>query len=178
MSEKLVITKKINSILKEKSLTAYRLSKLIGVKDSVLYGMIKGDTPFSPKFKEKIIPFLEVSPDEFEGWILAEKYPKKVLERAIQLKNKKSVDENKLIFTVKIHKLIEAKNLSITAFSREIKYNQGRLSQVILGNKSVSKILIQKISDFSGISEDEIKSWVVADKYSQEALEAGIKILD
>ena len=123
---------------------------------------------------EKIAPILNVSPEEIKGWILADKYSKEILQRALQLRQE-HIEQHKLIFTTKTHELMETKNLSISAFSREIHYNQGWLSQILLGNQPVSKKLMQKICNFSGIFEDEIRSWIVADKYSPVAIEVAVR---
>lgn len=169
----LIITQKIRNVLKEKKLSENKLSQIIEYHSGSLNKIIRGEKPFPEDKIQKIAPILEVSPDEIKGWVLADKYSKEIIERALDLKQE-LIKEDELILTLKIHEIMKARNLNITAFSREISYNQGLLSQVVLGNKSVSKKLVLKLSEFSGISEDEIKSWIVADKYSAEVLRAAL----
>ncbi len=167
----LVITKKIDEILYVKNLSRYKLSKLTGYDESYLNHVMRGDRPFSDNVKEKILPVLEVNREEFEGWILADKYSKKVLGQAIQVKKEAKFTENdKLILTTKLDEILHKKGLSRTKLSKIIGYSQGRLNEIITGKKPVSKKVMKGISAFLDISENEIKSWIIADKYSLKTL--------
>lgn len=170
-----IITDKINKILKDKNLTYYQISKIIDFDESALNKMTKGKIHFSSNLIQKIAPILEVSPEEIRGWILADKYPKEVLERAIQLKKEKSLEDNRRILTIKLDEILKSRNLSRTGLSKLIKYSQGGLNEMIIGKEPMSKGVIQKISQVLDISEDEIRSWIVADKYSLEALGVAVK---
>ncbi len=175
MLKNLLITKKIRELLKNKNLTGYKLSKIIGISDGSMYAMIRGQAKFPEDKIQKIAPILEVSPEEIKGWILADKYPKEVLQLALSVK-KEHAGKKKLIFTAKIHQLMKERKLGISEFSREMDYNQGWLSQVVLGKEPVSDKLMQKLCDFSGLSREQITSWSVADKYSAEALSAAVSL--
>lgn len=170
----LVITKKINFYLEQNNLTAYKLSKLMSVNDNALYGMINGNTPFSENFKKKLIPLMKVTREEFESWILADKYPKEILELALKAK-KEHNQEGKLLLTSKIDGLLKSQNLSRTALSKIIKYSQGKLNEMIIGKEPMSKLVINKVASAMTISKDEITSWIVADKYAREVIELAIK---
>jgi len=173
MNKKLVITKKIDNILKEKNLTAYKLSKLMQVSDSALYGMIKGDTPFSKKFIEKLLPIIKVKESEFIGWIIADKYPKETIELAVQ--TQKGKHDDKLILTTRLDEILSSKNISRTSLSKIIDYSQGSLNDVITGKKSISKSVISRLAATLEIKEEQITSWIIADKYSSESLKTALK---
>ena len=231
MTKELVITQKISIILKEKNLTAYKLSKLMDISDSALYGMIKGIDPFSIKFIEKIAPILGVSKEEIQGWILADKYSKEIIELAIKAKkeilfqdsthchserseesqrsfenaqddthchceppteawqsnyssnksNERSLadaqDDKRLILTTKIDSILQEKAISRTALSKQINYSQGKLNEMIIGKEPMSPLVISKIAPILDVSENQIKSWILADKYSLTALEEAINEL-
>jgi transcriptional regulator with XRE-family HTH domain len=164
------ITKKIDDILKTKNLSRKELSKLINCTDGALNQMIRKDIPFSENVKEKILPILEVSEEEFESWILADKYPKEVLKLAIQAK-KDFPDKRKSIFTTKIDSILQQKGMSRTALSKEIKYSQGSLNKMIIGKRGLSKSVLERISEALDISQNDILSWIVADRYSLQVLE-------
>lgn len=174
MEQKAVITKKLEILFEQKGLTAYSLAKLINYNDSSMSQMLYGRKKIPDNVINSIASILEVSPEQIKGWILANKYSKKVLQRALQLKQKYT-GQDKLIFTAKIHELMEQHNLTINPFAKTIGYNQGWLSQVVLGKEPVSKKLMEKLCAFSGLSEEEISSWIVTDKYSVETLRVAVE---
>ncbi len=177
MPKNLLITNKINELLKKKGLTGYKLSKIIGISDGAIYSMIRGRSTFPEDKIQKIAPVLEVSPEEIKGWILADKYLEEILQRAIELKKEPLHEDNKLILTTKLDELIHKKGLSRTKLSKIIGYSQGRLNEIIIGKKSMSKKVTQKISTFLEVSENELKSWILADKYSMKVLDAAVNAL-
>jgi len=168
-----IITEKIELILKNKGLSHYKLSQIINFNESSLNHMISGRRPFKDETIEKIASILEVSKEEFDGWILADKYPKETLELAINAK--KMEHNNKLILTTKLDEILKSKNLSRTALSKIIKYSQGGLNEMIIGKEPMSKSVINKISVALEIQENEIKGWILADKYSLKVLEVALK---
>lgn len=172
----LIITKKITDILKEKNLSQYKLAQLIGYDHGGLGCMIRGEKPFPEDKIQKIAPILEVSPDTIKGWILADKYPKSILKMAIEVKQEITPEAGKLILTVKIDGLLKPKKLSRTVLSKVIGYNQGKLNKMIKGVEPISPLVISKIAPVLEVSEEEIISWTVADRYSLEALRVAIGI--
>jgi len=165
-----IITEKIENILKNKNLSRYKLNQIINYNESSLNHMINGKRAFTEEAKEKIIPVLEISREEFESWILADKYSKEVLKLAIQAK-KESKNTDKLILTAKIDEILQNKNMSRTALSKLIKHSQSGLNRVIIGKEPLSKKVLTKLSNAFELPEDEIKSWIIADKYSLQILE-------
>ncbi len=168
------ITTKINDILKKKNLSHRKLAEFLNEYDSSINAMINGKRPFTKQVKEKIIPILEVSKEEFESWILTDKYPKNVLELAIQAK-KDLYNSDKLILTVKIDEILKSKNLSRTDLSKLIGYHQATLNRMIIGKESLSKSVISKTAISLEIEENTIISWVIADKYDLKALELALQ---
>lgn len=79
----LILTAKIDEILKEKGLSRTRLSNLIGYSQGKLNEMIKGVEPMSPLVVSKIAPVLEVSEEEITSWIVAGKHPTDALRLAV-----------------------------------------------------------------------------------------------
>jgi len=171
----LIVTKKIKIILDRKGVTQYKLAQLIDYSSGNLANNFRGGRPFPNHVIEKIAPILEVSADEIRGWILADKYSKEILELAVKAKKEKQ--DNKRILTSKIDEILQSKNLSRTALSKVIDYSQGRLNEIIIGKKTMSKSVLNKLSAALEIPETEITSWIVADKYSLKALETAINIL-
>ena len=171
-----VIQTKINNILEKKSLSINKLANLIGNKNSSnLNQMILGKKPFSNSVFKKLLPILEVSREEFESWVLADKYPKKILERAIQIK-KEFPYKRKSVLTLNIDKILEEKEISRTTLAKQIGYNQSGLNRMIIGKISMSKSVVEKLSQTLEIPQNEILSWIVADKYSLELLENTYKL--
>ncbi|OGI21464.1 MAG: hypothetical protein A2287_02365 [Candidatus Melainabacteria bacterium RIFOXYA12_FULL_32_12] len=225
-----LIKDKIDKVLKEKSLTYYQLSKLADFDESALNKMIRGKISFSANLIEKMAPILQVSKEEIQGWILADKYPKETIELAIKAKkellfqdnthchserseesqrsfanaqdytpchceppqeawqsnnssNKSNDIESKkrsfvdaqddegLILTTKIDSLLQEKGISRTALSKQINYSQGKLNEMIIGKEPISPLVISKIAPILDVSENQIKSWILADKYSLTTLE-------
>jgi len=165
-----MLTKKIDNTLKEKNLSRYKLSKLIGCSESALNQMARGKIKFSENIIEKILPFLEISRTEFESWILADKYSKEVLKLAIQAK-KDFPYKKKLILTTNIDNILKEKGISRTVLSKEIKYGQSGLNQIITGKRTMPKSILERLSNALEISQDQILSWIVADKYNIQILE-------
>ena len=138
--------------------------------------MIGTKSPFSENAINKILPFLEVSREEFESWILADKYPKEVLKLAIQIK-KDFPYKIKSILTTKIDAILQEKKISRTTLSKEIKYGQSGLNQIITGKRTMPKSVLERLSKALDISQEEISSWIVADRYSSQILEAACALL-
>ena len=170
-----IITIKINEKLKEKNITVYRLSKIIDYSQSSLSDMIKGKISFSKNVIKKLLPILEVSRDEFNSWIVADKYPKEFIQLAIEAKKTKNKDY-KLILTAKIDELLKPKGLSRTAFSKQIKHSQSSFNNAITGKESLSKNLMIKISTALEIPIEQLQAWAVADKYSLKILMLAVKV--
>jgi len=172
-----VITEKIDEILKNKNLSRYKLSQLIDYKESTLSRIIRGEQSFSKNVKEKMLPILEVSREEFESWIVADKYPNEVLRLALEAKKSSLMGcQSTKILTTKLDEILQSKNLSRTALSKQIKHSQSSVNNAITGKDPLSKKLMQKISSALEIPENEIQSWVIADKYPLEVLELAVKI--
>jgi hypothetical protein len=175
MSKKLVLTVKIDEKLKTKNLSRRELSRLTNYPWGYLNQMITGKTAFSKNLQKKVLPILEVSREEFESWILADKYPKEVLERAIQVK-KIFPYKKKSILTTKIDTILQEKDMSRTALSKEIKYSQSSINAMIVGKLNMSKSVMERVSNVLEIPQIEIQSWIVADKYSLDLLERAWRI--
>jgi len=171
----LIISKKIDNILKIKDISRYKLSKLINYHTGSLYKMIDGTNALPDEVIEKIAPILEVSVNEIKGWIVADKYSKKIIELAIQAKKEKQNDG--LILTNRIDEILKSKNLSRTGLSKLIDYSQGWLNEMIIGHEPISQSVMERMCKTLEVSEDEVRGWIVADKYSFEALEVALKEL-
>jgi DNA-binding Xre family transcriptional regulator len=169
-----LITNKINKILIKKNLNIYQLNKLMDFSEGSLRKMIGKKSPFSKKAIEKILPILEVSRDEFESWVVADKYPKELLNLAIQAR-KNFPYKRKSILTTKIDFILQQKNMSRTALSKEIKYSQGGLNKMIIGKIGMSESVLKRVSKVLEIPQDKILSWVLADKYSLQVLELALR---
>ena len=170
-----ILSTKINTILEQKNLSHRSLSKVIDEFDSSVNAMIMGKRHFKDSVIKKILPILEISREEFESWILADKYSKEVLELAIQAK-KESTNNDKLILTAKIDEILQNKDMSRTALSKLIKHSQSGLNRVIIGKEPLSKKVLTKLANAFELPEDEIKSWVIADKYSLQVLESALNL--
>jgi transcriptional regulator with XRE-family HTH domain len=165
-----VLKDKIDKILKEKNLSRYKLCQSTRVADSTMSEMTTGKKPLSKNVMKKISPILEVSIEEFESWILADKYPKEILKLAIQAK-KDFPYKRKSILTAKIDSILQQKGMSRTDLSKEIKYSQSALNRMIIGQINMSDSVRERIAAVFEISQDEILSWIVADRYSLQILE-------
>jgi len=170
------ITSKINKILNEKNSNIYQLSKLMNFSEGALRKMIGAKSPFSENAVNKLLPILEVSREEFESWILADKYSKEVLRLAIQAK-KDFPYKKKLILTTRIDNILKEKGISRTVLSKEIKYGQSGLNQIITGKRTMPKSVLERLSTALEVSQDQILSWIVADSYSLKILEASYVLL-
>jgi len=166
----LIVTKKTDEILKEKNLSHYKLSKLIKKNESYINHIFRGEQPFSKNVIKKLLPILEVSKEEFQGWILSDKYSSEVLKLAIETK-KGFQFKRKSILTVKIDMLLQERNMSRTALAKQITYSQSGLNRMITGKINMSGFVLEKISNILDISQNEILSWVLADKYTLQTLE-------
>ncbi len=172
-----VLETKINEILSKKNLSIYGLSNLIKYPDSPLYKIIKGEIGLSDSVKERLLPVLEVSKEEFESWIIADKYSKETIELAIV--NKRGFPyKRKSLFTTKIDELLKEKNMSRTGLSGKIGCSQSGLNRVIINKTPLSENILKKLSMFFEVSENEILSWKAVDKYSIEALQKALNEKD
>jgi len=171
----LVITKKIKEFLEEKNISQNNFAISVNLPSGAFSSMLSGDAPFPDDKIQKIAPVLEVSPEEIKGWILADKYPENILKRALEVKQEVKPEAKKLILTIKIDSLLQQRGLSRTALSGLIEYSQGKLNQMIKGDEPISPLVISKIAPVLEVSEDEITSWIVADKHSVEALRVALE---
>jgi plasmid maintenance system antidote protein VapI len=170
----LIITIKITKLLEKKSISIYRLSKTINYPESPLGRMINGKINFSESVKEKILPILEISEEEFESWIVADKYQKELIKKAIESAKSKK-DKKILVFTQNIDKILKEKNMSRTALAKAIKYDQPSINNMIIGKKSISNTVLTRISEFFEIPKEDLQAWVLADRYSLKILELALK---
>ena len=170
-----ITTEKIDTILKNKGLSRYKASKLINYPENNFNQIMRNERSFPDQVIEKLLPILEISKEEFESWIITDKYPKEILERAIQIK-KDFPYKRKSILTVNIDKIIEEKEMSRTDLAKLIKYNQSSLNQIITGKRTMSKSVLEKLSQAFEISQNEILSWIVADNYSLDVLERALSV--
>ncbi|OGH97002.1 MAG: hypothetical protein A2104_09900 [Candidatus Melainabacteria bacterium GWF2_32_7] len=230
----LFITQKIKEIIDKKNISQNELAKRANYDHGAFGSFIRGERPFPDEAIEKIAPILEVTKEEIQGWILADKYPKETIELAIKAKKELPLQDNthchserseesqrsfdaqddthchceppkeawqsnnssnknndiesekrsfaqddkRLILTTKIDSILQEKGISRTALSKQINYSQGKLNEMIIGKEPMSSLVISKIAPILNVSENQIKSWVLADKYSLTALEEAVKILN
>jgi len=171
-----IVQNKFDEILNKKNLSRYELNKIINYYESDLNKMIKGQKHFPDHIIEKIAPILDVSVNEIKIWILADKYSKEVLELAVKVK-KESKGSDKLILTTKIDEILQSRNMSRTQLSKLAKYDQSSVNKMLTGKSSVSKTVLTKLSITLEIPENEIKSWIVADKYPLKVIESALTLL-
>ncbi len=174
------LQRNIEKILKKNNITIYKASQLIQVDDGALYRMIRGRSNFSKKYIDKIIPLLDISKEEFESWIIADKYPKELIKKAISVKKnppaavkipqQKTKVTKSPILTAKIDKLILEKQLSRTRLSKLLEYDQITLNRMIRGTHKISGTVIEGLSRVLEIPQEDINSWILADKYSLDIL--------
>ncbi len=169
-----VTTSRINEFLSKKGLTGSKLGTLIGISNGAIYAMLSGKSKFSENVIKRLLPILEISEEEFNIWLIADKYPLEAFELAV--KNRKEFPyKRKRLFTTKIDDILKEKDMSRTALATQIKYGQSTLNKMITGKRNVSDFVLSGISSSLEIPQDELLSWIIADKYSLELLEAAIK---
>jgi plasmid maintenance system antidote protein VapI len=168
---------KIDNILKDKNLSYCSLARLINEYASTIIFMIKGKRPFTDKVIKKLLPILGITKKDLNSWILADKYPKNVIELAIRAK-KENEDKSKLILAAKIDEILKEKGMSRTQLAKQIKHSQSGLNTAIIGKENMSKNLVQKLSPAIDKSPDEIQSWIVAGRYSMEFLNKTLKVYE
>jgi plasmid maintenance system antidote protein VapI len=134
--------------------------------------MIRSIRAFPEDVIHKIAPILEISPETIKGWILVGKYPENILKMAFKVKQEMPKKKGMLILTRKIDEILGQKGVSRTGASTIIGYRQGKLNEMIIGKKPMSPLVISKLAPFLEVSEEQIRAWIVADKYSLEALQA------
>jgi len=171
----LIIKEKINEYLLENNLSLTQFSKIIDHSQGALSSILNGRDNFPDHVVEKIANQLKISTEEIQSWILADKYSKEILELAIQVKNE-SKGSDKLILTTKIDEILQNKHMSRTQLSKLAKYDQSSVNKMLTGKGSVSKTVLTKLSTALGIPEIEIKSWILADKYSLQVLESALNL--
>ena len=170
-----ILKNKIDTILKSKGLTRYKISVDLDCSKSALNQMARGDIPFSDEMKEKLAPILEVSIEEFNSWIIADEYPKAFIEKLISIhKNRKDKGEN--ILAQNINGLLAEKDLSQTDFAKIIKYDQSAINKMINGKISLSDRVLNGLSEVLEIPAEDIQAWNIADKYSIKTLEMALGI--
>ncbi len=165
---------KTDIILKSKNLSYYELSKMVDYDVSYLNNMFKGKKPFPEKLIKKLLPILEISQEEFDSWIIADKYTKEVINLAIKVKQETKVKRKQLILTLKVDAILDEKDMSRTDLSKQIKYSQSGLNRMIVGKIGISKSVLERISEAFEVPQNEIISWVLADKYSLKILESAL----
>jgi len=165
-----LIENKINTILTEKNLSLSNTARIINEHESSFISMVKGKRDFTEKTLFELLKIINVSQEEFTSWAIHDNYPKNLVQLAYE--NKKNFPyKRKSVFTTKIDECLKTKNLSRTQLSKEIKYNQSALNQIITGKRSLSASVIHKIAIFLELSPDEILSWKIADSYDLAILE-------
>lgn len=169
-----VITEKIRQLLEEKNISQNELARRVQYKHGPFGSIIRGEKPIPEDVLIKMALILEISQEEIKGWILADKYPENILKRALEIKQEVKPEAGKLILTIKIDSLLQEKGLSRTALSGLIGYSQGKLNQMIKGDEPISPLVVSKIAPVLEVSEDEVTSWVVADKYSIGTLQVAV----
>jgi transcriptional regulator with XRE-family HTH domain len=170
-----ITTKNIKNIIEQKNLSLKKLAKLIDYSHGALSNLINLKTPFPKTVLEKILPILEVSKQEFESWVVADKYQPEVIQKAIEaFKNRE--DKKILVLTQNIDKILKEKDMSRTTLSKLIKHSQSGLNRVIIGKEPLSKKVMEKLSTGLEIPEEDLQAWVIADKYSLKILELALKI--
>ncbi len=170
----LILPTKINAKIKEKDLSQRKLAKIIDYSDTTLNSMILGKQSFSETVVKKLLPILEISREEFDSWIIADKYTKEVINLAIKAKQETKVKRKQLILTLKIDAILDEKGMSRTDLSKQIKYSQSGLNRMIVGKIGMSKSVLERISKALEIPQNEILSWTLADKYSLKTLELAL----
>ena len=166
-----LVTKKIKNALEKIKISQKKLARSINYSHGALSSIINGEEAFPIHIIEKIAPVLEVTVDEVKGWILADAHPKEILELALKHKNEVKKKKKELILTIQIDSILKQKNMSRTALSKQIKYCQSSLNKMITGKIKLSNTVIERIAPILEVSENEILSWAVADKYSIEVIE-------
>ena len=96
----------------------------------------------------------------------------------VDLPQAKKTTGKKLILTNEIDKIILAKKLSRTQLSKLVcKDKEGTaLNKPVTGVETMSDNLIKKLAPVIEVSEQQIKSWILADKYSLETLELALNL--
>lgn len=169
-------TDKLNKIIKDKKLSFYDLEKITGYSSGAIFEMIKGKRSFPKHIIKKLSPVLGISKNELESWIVIDKYPKNIIEKAIEsIKTRK--DKKSSVFSQNINKLLSENKLSESALAKAIVYDQPSINKMIAGKKAVSKTVVTKLSNFFQIAEEDIEAWILADKYSLKVLELALKII-
>lgn len=169
------ILNKVSQILTKKEISIRKMSTSLDYDTNNLYKILKGERNFSKELIVKISPILEVSENEIKSWILVDKYPKTILEKAHIFKLAKGKSKE-LIITGKIDELLEKQGLTRTQLSKLIKYSQSGLNAMIIGKKSFSKSVMLRISEYLNIPFEELQAWWVADRYSLEVLSLSLKV--
>jgi transcriptional regulator with XRE-family HTH domain len=167
--------KKISEILKDKNLSLRDLEQIIDYPRGSLSLMINGKRPFSDEAREKLLPILEVSEEDFAIWIIADKYSKALIGKALHAFESRE-DKKKPVLTQNLDKILAEKNLSRTNAATAIKYSQSGLNRMIIGQISMSKPVMQKLSDFLAIPLEDLQAWALADNYPPKLLEKALNL--
>lgn len=80
------------------------------------------------------------------------------------------------ILTRKIRELIILKKLSQNKLAKMINYSHGAFGSMVRGEDALPDHIIKKIAPILEVSEVQIRSWILADKYSKEVLESAALI--
>lgn len=170
----LKVKDKTDGILKDKNISYYKLSELVDYDEGYLSKIFNGKNSFPKPLIKKLLPILEVSHEEFESWIVADKYSEKVLKLAIRAK-KDFPYKRKSILTAKIDAVLQERNLSRRAFAKQvIDYEQSGFNQMVVGKRNMSPAVLEKTANAFGVDCDVVLSWVVADRYNLPVLERAL----
>lgn len=77
----------------------------------------------------------------------------------------------------KIDEILNKKGLSRYKLSQSIDITEATLSQMTNGKAKFSENVIKKLLPILEVSKEEFTAWVIADKYSKEAIQAAINEL-
>ncbi len=171
-----IISCKIDKYIKDKNITLYGFAKSLNFSEGALYDMYQNRRPFSDAAIESLLPILEVSQEEFDSWIIADKYPRKLIKQAFGVKKSTKIKKKQLIFTVKIDAILEEKGISRTTLSKQIKYDQSAVNKIITGKKSISKPVLERMAKALDVPQDDLSSWFLADKYSLKTFELALSL--
>jgi len=166
---------KINRLLQEKNLSLSKTARIINEHESSFISMVKGKREFTEQAILKFIKIIEVSKEEFTSWALYDKYSEVLIKKAYDNK-KNSPFKKKSIFTIQIDNYLKDKKISRTQLSKEIKYSQSGLNQIITGKRTLPDSVLKRLSAVFEISSDEILSWKIADKYDILILEKTLSL--
>lgn len=81
------------------------------------------------------------------------------------------------VITEKINHILSQKNLSRYKVSKLLDYKESTLNRIINGKQTISDELIEKLLPILEVSKEEFIAWIIADKYSKEAVRNALNAL-